>query len=44
MSSPEDVYRSNLIEAAYLLRDSKVISKKQFNRITDRILEFYKNE
>lgn len=42
MSSPENVYRSNLIEASYLLRDAKVISKKQFNRMTDKILELYK--
>jgi len=42
MSSPEEVYMSNLMEAAYALRDAKIISKKQFNRMTDKILELYK--
>ena len=41
MNSPEDVYRDNLIQAAYALRDGRIISKKQFNRMTDKILELY---
>lgn len=37
----DEVYKAELIKYAYELRDGKVISKKQFERIIEKILDRY---
>ena len=37
----DEVYKAELIKCAYELRDGKVISKKQFERIVQRTIERY---
>lgn len=37
----DEVYKAELIRCAYELRDGKVISKKQFERIIEKIIQRY---
>lgn len=37
----DEVYKAELIRCAYELRDGKVISKKQFERIVEKTIQRY---
>lgn len=37
----DEVYKAELIRCAYELRDGKVISKKQFERIIEKTIQRY---
>lgn len=37
----DEVYKAELIKCAYELRDGKVISKKQFERIVEKTIQRY---
>jgi hypothetical protein len=37
----DEVYKAELIKCAYELRDGKVISKKQFERIVEKTMQRY---
>lgn len=37
----DEVYKAELIKCAYELRDGKAVTKKQFERIIEKILDRY---
>ena len=41
MNKTDEIYKSELIAYCYELRDGKIISKKQFERMIQKILDRY---